>query len=83
MALFFLRDPVASVSRPLLELKGLGKAWLEPGQGKTVITTLSTDDLAFPGKDYEPRLEPGAIELFVGPSARIEDLLKAELRVVA
>ena len=80
---FFLRDPVASVSRPLLELKGLGKAWLAPGQAKTITTTLSTDDLAFPGNDYEPRLEPGAIELFVGPSARIEDLLKAEVRVMA
>ncbi|MGE3871723.1 MAG: glycoside hydrolase family 3 N-terminal domain-containing protein [Parvibaculaceae bacterium] len=80
---FFLRDPVASVSRPLIELKGTGKAWLEPGQAKTVAVTLSTDDLAFPGNDYEPRLEPGSIELFAGPSARHEDLLKAEIHVVA
>jgi beta-glucosidase len=80
---FFLRDPVASVSRPLLELKGVGKAWLEPGQAKTVTTTLSTDDLTFPGTDYEPRLEAGAIEFFAGASARIEDLLKAEVHFVA
>ena len=80
---FFLRDPVASVSRPRLELKGLGKAWLEPGQAKTVAVTLSTDDLAFPGNDYEPRLEPGVIEFFAGPSTRKEELLKSEIRVVA
>jgi beta-glucosidase len=80
---FFLRDPVASVSRPLLELKGVAKARLEPGQAKTVTTILSTDDLAFPGTDYEPRLESGLIELFAGPAARSEDLLKAEVHVVA
>ncbi|WP_119270174.1 glycoside hydrolase family 3 N-terminal domain-containing protein [Taklimakanibacter deserti] len=80
--LFFLRDPVASVSRPVLELKGMGKAWLEPRQTKTVEITLSTDDLAFPGTDYAPRLEPGVIEFFAGPSARDEDLLKAEVHVV-
>ena len=70
---FFLRDPVASVSRPVLELKGIGKAWLTPGETKTVAATLSTDDLAFPGNDYQPRLEPGIIEFFAGPSARAED----------
>lgn len=80
---FFIRDPVASVSRPVLELKGLGKMWLEPGQSKTVQVTLTSDDLAFPGNDYAPRLEPGSIELFAGPSARPEDLLKIEMRVVA
>jgi beta-glucosidase len=80
---FFAHDPVASVSRPLLELKGMSKAWLEPGQAKTVTTVLSTDDLAFPGADYEWRLEPGAIQFFAGPAARIEDLLGAEVHVVA
>lgn len=80
---FFLRDPVASVSRPVLELKGVGKAWLEPGQSKTVEVSLTSDDLAFPGTDYAPRLEPGAIEVFAGPSARHEDLLRAEVHIVA
>jgi beta-glucosidase len=80
---FFLRDPVASVSRPVLELKGMAKAWLEPGQSKTVQVSLTSDDLAFPGNDYAPRFEPGLIELFVGPSARQEDLLKIEAHVVA
>ncbi|MGE4251445.1 MAG: beta-glucosidase BglX [Parvibaculaceae bacterium] len=80
---FFLRDPVASVSRPVLELKGMGKAWLEPGQTKTVEVTLSTDDLAFPGTDYAPRLEPGVVQLFAGPSASSKDLLKADVHVVA
>jgi beta-glucosidase len=80
---FFLRDPVASVSRPVLELKGMSKVWLAPGQSQTVVVTLSSDDLAFPGNDYAPLLEPGLIEIFAGPSAKSEDLLKAEVHAVA
>ncbi|MGE0006385.1 MAG: glycoside hydrolase family 3 N-terminal domain-containing protein [Parvibaculaceae bacterium] len=80
---FFSRDPVASVSRPVLELKGLGKAQLDPGEAKKVSVSLSTDALAFPGNDWQPRLEPGVIELFAGPSTRSEGLLRAEVHVVA
>lgn len=80
---FFLRDPVASVSRPVLELKGTAKAWLEPGQAKTVELALSSGELSFPGPDYSPLLEPGLIELFAGPSAGPRGLLKAEIHVVA
>lgn len=78
----FTRDPVASVSRPVLELKGIEKAVLAPGQSKRVTLTLSSDDLKFPGAGFVPTLEPGAIEIFVGPSAKEETLLKAQLRVV-
>jgi beta-glucosidase len=81
-ALFFLRDPVASVSRPVLELKGIKKLTLEPGQSETIQLVLTTEDMTFPGVDFAPRLEAGAIELFVGPSARQETLLKTQIRVV-
>ena len=76
--IFFLRDPVASVSRPVLELKGVRKLTLDPGQSETIPLILMT----FPGVDFAPRLEAGAIELFVGPSARQETLLKTLIRVV-
>jgi beta-glucosidase len=81
-ALFFLRDPVASVSRPVLELKGVRKLTLEPGQSETIQLILTREDMTFPGLDFAPRLESGAIELFVGPSARQETLLKTQIRVV-
>jgi beta-glucosidase len=77
-----MRDPVASVSRPVLELKGIEKVVLAPGQSKRVSLTLSTDDLKFLGAGFAPTLEAGAIEIFVGPSAKEETLLKAQLRVV-
>jgi beta-glucosidase len=78
----FIRDPVASVSRPLLELRGISKALLEAGASTTLSFTLTADDLRFLGPDLSPRLEPGLIELFVGPSANPADLLRAEIRLV-
>ena len=72
---------MASVSRPLLELKGVAKATLAPGASTTLRFTLTTDDLTFIGADLKPRLEPGAIDLFVGPSADPSDLLSARLTV--
>jgi beta-glucosidase len=80
--LFFLRDPVASVSRPVLELKGVKKLTLEPGQSQTIQLILTTQDMTFPGADFAPRLEAGAIELFVGPSAKEGTLLRTQIRIV-
>jgi beta-glucosidase len=79
----FLRDPVASIARPLLELKGVAKIALEPGARGTVRFELSTEDLTFFGPDLSPRLEPGAFEIHVGPSAARDALLKTTVRLVA
>jgi beta-glucosidase len=68
-ALLFIRDPVASISRPVLELKGMAKIRLAAGQSGTVRFELDASDLAFFGEDGEPQFEPGLIEIFVGPSA--------------
>jgi beta-glucosidase len=81
--LLFVRDPVASVSRPVLELKGMAKVALKPGERRAVRLTLATDALTFPGPDLEPRFEPGVFELFVGPAAREEVLLTASFQLVA
>jgi beta-glucosidase len=78
----FIRDPVASMSRPVLELKGFAKAGLDPGASATLRFKLGADDLRFLGPDLSSRLEPGLIELFVGPSADAQDLRRAEFRLV-
>lgn len=82
-ALFFMRDPVASVSRPVLELRGMEKVSLAPGERKTIELVLTTADMTFPGEGFAPKLEAGDFEFFVGPSAKEEALLKAQTRVVA
>lgn len=81
--LLFVRDPVATLARPLLELKGIAKAVLRPGERVAVQFVLTADDLAFLDSDLSPRLEPGLFEIFVGPNAAIGMLLKADVRVLA
>ena len=80
--LLFIRDPVASVARPVLELRGVRKAALAPGTRTVLRFTLTAADLAFPGPDMRPRLEAGRIELFVGPSADPARLLGTSIRVL-
>ncbi len=79
--LLFVRDPVASIARPLLELKGMAKIALGPGERGRVTFRLAAAELAYLGPDLAPRLEPGVIELLVGRSAARQDLLRASIRV--
>ena len=80
--LLFVHDPVASVSRPLLELRGMAKVVLDAGATGTARFELSSDDLVFLGPDLEPRLEPGRIELLVGPSADRARLSRIEIQLL-
>jgi beta-glucosidase len=80
--LLFVRDPVATISRPLLELRGMAKITLGPSERGSVRLQLATDDLAFIGTDLEPRLEAGTFDLFVGPSAKKETLLQTTIRLL-
>lgn len=65
----YIRDPVASVTRPVKELRGFRRIHLEPGRSETVSFQLSADDLAFHGPGLELVVEPGAFQVFVGTSS--------------
>ena len=77
----FIRDPVASVARPLLELRGFARISLSPGTSGSVSFELTSDDLSFPGKDGEPHLEAGEVQIFAGPSAERKSLKGCVVRV--
>jgi beta-glucosidase len=77
----FAHDKVASVARPLLELKGVGKINLRPGQRGTVKLRVPASELKFLGRDLEPVFEPGEVEVLVGPSAARAQLLAASIRL--
>ena len=62
----YLRDPVASVTRPVRELKGFQKIFLASGEEKTVEFTIGEEMLAFPGADGKPAAEPGEFQVFAG-----------------
>jgi beta-glucosidase len=82
-ALLFIRDPVASVTRPVLELKGMAKIRLAPGASGTVGFTVSCRDICFPDDAGHPVFEAGTIELLVGPKADHATLLKTTIEVQA
>ncbi len=71
----FLRDVVASVARPLLELKAWRRIRLEPGETRTIVFSLSLEHFSFPGPELTPCCEPGGFEILVGESAKRETLL--------
>lgn len=71
----FTHDKLASVARPLLELKGFAKIDLQPGEVGTVTLSLHATELRFLGLDLEPVFEPGEVEILVGPCADRAQLL--------
>ena len=79
----FTRDPIASVARPLLELKGFGKIELRPGESGTVTLYLPVPELRFLGADLRPVFEAGEIEILVGPCADRSQLLVQSIQLMA
>ncbi|MGB6307765.1 MAG: glycoside hydrolase family 3 C-terminal domain-containing protein, partial [Steroidobacteraceae bacterium] len=77
----FTHDKVASVSRPVLELKGFARIHLRPGETGTVTLSLRASELRFLGIDLEPVFEPGEVEVLVGPCADRARLLAATIQV--
>jgi beta-glucosidase len=68
-AFLFVRDPVASVARPLLELKGVQKVYLKAEERKDVTWRLPVEDLSFVGNSLDRVLESGRFEIHIGQSA--------------
>ena len=77
----FIRDPVASVARPVLELKGVQKAALRAGERKDVTWRLPVQDLSFVGENLDRVLEPGRFEIHVGQSADPGGLLSCVIEL--
>ncbi|HEX7090316.1 MAG TPA: glycoside hydrolase family 3 N-terminal domain-containing protein [Longimicrobiales bacterium] len=77
----YIQDEVASVTRPVKELRGFRRITLRPGETRTVSFTLTPDDLAFYGPDLRPVIEPGFFKVYVGGSS--VDVREARFEVVA
>ncbi|HET9438671.1 MAG TPA: glycoside hydrolase family 3 N-terminal domain-containing protein [Longimicrobiales bacterium] len=65
----YLRDDVASVTRPVRALRGFRKVQLDAGAATTVRFTLTPDDLALLDAQLEPVVEAGTFTVFVGGSS--------------
>lgn len=66
----YIRDLVASVSRPVKELKGFQKIHLKAGESKTVKFEIDEQMLSFYRKDMSYGAEPGTFQVFVGGNSR-------------
>jgi beta-glucosidase len=64
--LWFLQDEVASISRPIRDLKYYEKASIKPGESKTFSFVIKASALSFPNKKGEMLLEDGYFTLMVG-----------------
>jgi beta-glucosidase len=70
VAQLYIRDWVASVVRPVKQLKGFRKVDLKPGETREVVFTLTTDDLKFYDAEMKYTVEPGEFSVFVGGNSR-------------
>lgn len=65
----YATDVLATVARPVLELKGFRRIALDAGAAARVVFELPVDVLGFTGLDGRRVVEPGAIEVKVGASS--------------
>ena len=66
----YIQDPVASVSRPVKELKNFKKVMLQPGEKKEISIDITTKDLMFYNSDLKYDWEPGDFIIYVGTNSR-------------
>jgi len=77
--LWFLHDEVASISRPVRDLKYYEKELLKAGESKTFSFTIKPlEQLTFPNKRNEAQLEDGYFTLMVGNLKTRFKLLRAD-----
>lgn len=65
----YTRDELASVARPVKELKAFERITLAPGQTRTVQFTLPAASFRLLNKDMQWAWEPGAIRIMIGASS--------------
>ncbi|GAA2740436.1 glycoside hydrolase family 3 N-terminal domain-containing protein [Terrabacter aerolatus] len=65
----YFRDPVAEVTRPLVELTDWALVDLEPGQAREVTFDVQAGQTAYAGRDLTTRVDEGEIVLLTGPDA--------------
>jgi beta-glucosidase len=66
----YICDELASVPRPVMELKGFRRISLNPGQSRTVIFQLPVDLLAFYDENIDLVVESGKIQVMLGSSSQ-------------
>ena len=66
----YIRDLVGSVTRPVKELKGFEKIYLQSNESRTVRFTIAPEMLKFYNADLKFVAEPGDFDVMIGPDSR-------------
>ena len=65
----YVRDPYATVTRPVLELKSFVRVSLPPAESKRITFDVPVAQLGFHGPDLDYVVETGIVEVFLGTSS--------------
>ncbi len=66
----YIRDLVASITRPIKELKGFELIELEAGKSRTISFTINEEIIRFYTANKKWEAEPGEFKVFVGGSSK-------------
>lgn len=66
----YIRDLVGSTTRPVKELKGFERIYLQPGQTRTVTFKIAPEMLKFYDYDLQYVIEPGDFQVMIGSNSR-------------
>lgn len=66
---FYTRDMLASIARPVKELKHFERVTLEPGESTTVSFRITPETLKFYNRDLDYVAEPGDFLVMAGPDS--------------
>jgi beta-glucosidase len=69
VAQLYVRDEVASVTRPVRQLAGFQRVSLKPGESRAIAFSIGPKQLGFYDRDMRFRVEPGHFRVFVGTSS--------------
>ena len=69
VAQLYIHQKVASVTQPVMSLRGFQRVSLKPGEKTTVQFKLTPKELQILNRDMHWVVEPGAFDIMVGPSS--------------
>jgi beta-glucosidase len=76
----YITDKLASVARPVMELKGFQRVLLKAGESRQIIFSITPGMLSMLNAEMKSVIEPGAFTIMIGASSR-DIRLKEELVV--
>ncbi|NIF06572.1 beta-glucosidase [Chryseobacterium sp. Tr-659] len=66
----YVKDLLAAVSRPVIELKGFQKIKLQPGESKSITIEVPVKQLQFPDENMKWNVEKGTYRIMIGNSSK-------------